>query len=131
MSCFPACASTGVNELSAVMMMQTPELAHLAFFETAGEQTEEQPSYRAAVAGLLSMRLVDRWVMTASGERPATLRELESVRRAIELVEAGPIREVLRNLDAALTTSWGKFARQVPVVLSAYAGLLKREEVWT
>jgi hypothetical protein len=116
------------------MMMQTsdvgsaqPPLAHLAFFEAAGEQTEAQPAYRAAVAGLLAMRLVDRWVLAGAGDRPPTLRELEAVRRAIEYVDDGPVREVLRNLDAALTTSWGELARHVPVVLAAYAGILRKE----
>lgn len=104
-----------------------PPLAHLAFFEAAGEQTEEQPAYRAAVAGLLAMRLVDRWVLAGAGDRPSTLRELEAVRRAIESVDDGPVREVLRNLDAALTTSWGQLARHVPVILAAYAGILRKD----
>src|SRR5579859_2974247 len=105
-------------------------LAHLAFFEAAGDQTEDQPDYRAAVAGLLAMRLVDRWVLAGAGDRPPTLRELEAVRRAIEQVDHGPVREILRNLDAALTTSWGKLARHVPVVLAAYAGILKKEGIF-
>jgi tetratricopeptide (TPR) repeat protein len=117
------------------MIMQTsdvgstaqPPLAHLAFFEAAGDQTDGQPEYRAAVAGLLAMRLVDRWVLAGAGDRPPTLRELEAVRRAIEHVDDGPVREILRNLDAALTTSWGKLARHVPVVLAAYGGILKKE----
>ncbi|HZS61628.1 MAG TPA: hypothetical protein VFA43_20300 [Gemmatimonadaceae bacterium] len=104
-----------------------PPLAHLAFFEAAGDQTEEQPAYRAAVAGLLAMRLVDRWVLAGGGDRPPTLRELEAVRRAIECVDDGPVREVLRNLDVALTTSWGQLARHVPVVLAAYAAILRKE----
>ena len=127
-----------MHKFPLVMIMQTsdinstaqPPLAHLAFFEAAGDQTEEQPAYRAAVAGLLAMRLVDRWVLAGAGDRPPTLRELEAVRRAIEHVDDGPVREILRNLDAALTTSWGKLARHVPVVLAAYAGILKKEGTW-
>ena len=123
------------SQVPDVMIMQTsdvgstaqPPLAHLAFFEAAGDQTDGQPEYRAAVAGLLAMRLVDRWVLAGAGDRPPTLRELEAVRRAIEHVDDGPVREILRNLDAALTTSWGKLARHVPVVLAAYGGILKKE----
>jgi hypothetical protein len=129
-----ACESGEPCTSSRVMMMQTsdvgsaqPPLAHLAFFEAAGEQTEAQPAYRAAVAGLLAMRLVDRWVLAGAGDRPPTLRELEAVRRAIEYVDDSPIREILRSLDAALTTSWGQLARHVPVVLAAYAGILRKE----
>src|SRR5579862_7457464 len=126
---------TSPVQVPVVMIMQTsdigsaaqPPLAHLAFFEAAGDQTEDQPAYRAAVAGLLAMRLVDRWVLAGAGDRPPTLRELEAVRRAIESVDDGPVREILRNLDVALTTSWGKLARHVPVVLAAYAGILKKE----
>jgi len=123
------------DQVPDVMIMQTsdvgstaqPPLAHLAFFEAAGDQTDGQPEYRAAVAGLLAMRLVDRWVLAGAGDRPPTLRELEAVRRAIEHVDDGPVREILRNLDAALTTSWGKLARDVPVVVAAYGGILKKE----
>jgi len=119
-----------ITQTSDINSTAQPPLAHLAFFEAAGDQTEEQPAYRAAVAGLLAMRLVDRWVLAGAGDRPPTLRELEAVRRAIEHVDGGPVREILRNLDAALTTSWGKLARHVPVVLAAYAGILKKEGTW-
>jgi tetratricopeptide (TPR) repeat protein len=132
---FELASPVGSSQVPDVMIMQTsdvgstaqPPLAHLAFFEAAGDQTEGQPEYRAAVAGLLAMRLVDRWVLAGAGDRPPTLRELEAVRRAIEHVDDGPVREILRNLDAALTTSWGKLARHVPVVLAAYGGILKKE----
>ena len=132
---FELASPVGDSQVPDVMIMQTsdvgstaqPPLAHLAFFEAAGDQTEGQPEYRAAVAGLLAMRLVDRWVLAGAGDRPPTLRELEAVRRAIEHVDDGPVREILRNLDAALTTSWGKLARHVPVVLAAYGGILKKE----
>src|ERR1700722_19461409 len=145
---FELASPGGGTQVPDVMIMQTsdvgstaqPPLAHLAFFEAAGDQTDGQPAYRAAVAGLLAMRLVGRWVLAGgggrppalrglagAGDRPPTLRELEAVRRAIEHVDDGPVREILRNLDAALTTSWGKLARHVPVVLAAYGGILKKE----
>jgi tetratricopeptide (TPR) repeat protein len=135
---FELASPASVAQVPSEMMMQTsdisstaqPPLAHLAFFEAAGNQTEDQPAYRAAVAGLLAMRLVDRWVLAGAGDRPPTLRELEAVRRAIEQVDDGAVREVLRNLDTALTTSWGRLARHVPVVLAAYAGILKKEGVF-
>jgi tetratricopeptide (TPR) repeat protein len=116
-----------IMQTSDISSTAQPPLAHLAFFEAAGDLTEDQPAYRAAVAGLLAMRLVDRWVLAGAGDRPPTLRELEAVRRAIAQVDDGPVREILRSLDAALTTSWGRLARHVPVVLAAYAGILRKE----
>jgi tetratricopeptide (TPR) repeat protein len=89
---------------------------------------ESEPAWRVTVAGLVTMRLVDRW---AAGGAPAiepTLSEIESVQRAIIACDPGPIPNILTGIVLASTRWWG---RRSPVVLTsvlAYARLLDGDE---
>jgi tetratricopeptide (TPR) repeat protein len=108
-----------------------PPLSHLAFFDAGGRVPDDSPTFRAAAAGLLIMRLTDRWVLAAAGGPAPSLRELDAVRRAVTDVDPGSVREILQHLYETLTSSWGGVARQIPVVLCAYAVILKADESWS
>ncbi len=111
---------------------------HFAFFEAMAELVEqiERDGYRAEdaehmqpylelLAGLLTMRLVDRWVTGVTGGSPPTLRELQSARKAVRDVNAGPIRTALGGVLRALTDSWGAPSRHVGAHAFAYGQLLE------
>ena len=76
-----------------------PSLKHLAFFEALSEHDEKSPSALAATAGLLSLRMVDHWLLAGSIIVEPESVSVQSVRAAImELPAADPLREVLLGL---------------------------------
>jgi tetratricopeptide (TPR) repeat protein len=95
----------------------------------AASAIEQEPAWRVATAGLVTLRLVDRWAASRAPSTPApTLEEIESVQRAIVACEPGAIPNILSGLVLAVTRWWG---RRSPVVLTsvlAYARLLDGDE---
>jgi tetratricopeptide (TPR) repeat protein len=94
-----------------------------------GAAIEQEPAWRVTMAGVVSMRLVDRWANSRAPAVPApTLEEIESVQRAIIGCEPGPIPNILTGIVLAVTRWWG---RRSPVVLTsvlAYARLLDGDD---
>jgi len=94
-----------------------------------GAATEQEPAWRVTMAGMVTMRLVDRWANSRAPAVPApTLEEIEAVQRAIVACEPGPIPNILTGIVLAVTRWW---ARRSPVVLTsvlAYARLLDGDE---
>jgi tetratricopeptide (TPR) repeat protein len=90
---------------------------------------EQEPAWRITMAGMVTMRLVDRWANSRAPAQPApTLEEIESVQRAIVACESGAIPNILTGIVLAVTRWW---ARRSPVVLTsvlAYARLLDGDE---
>ncbi|HXD49528.1 MAG TPA: hypothetical protein VN600_12180, partial [Gemmatimonadaceae bacterium] len=65
-------------------------LRHLAFFEELGAMDESDVSWRAVSAGLVVMRLVDRWM--SDGALGLTAHSVSAVRAAIEeMPETTPV----------------------------------------
>jgi len=94
-----------------------------------GAAIEQEPAWRVTMAGLVTMRLVDRWANSRAPAVPTpTLEEIESVQRAVIACEAGPIPNILTGIVLAVTRWW---ARRSPVVLTsvlAYARLLDGDD---
>src|SRR5579872_3974015 len=97
-----------------------PAVEHYAFFDALGtiversqragmsaEQAEGLPAYRAALAGLLTVRLLDRWVSGVVGGSAPSLRDLQSARTVVRACEPGPVRNALEAVVRAVQHSWG------------------------
>src|SRR5581483_10829449 len=95
----------------------------------SGAAIEQEPAWRVTMAGVVSMRLVDRWANSRSPAAPApSLEEIEAVQRAIVACEPGAITNILTGIVLAVTRWWG---RRSPVVLTsvlAYARLLDGDD---
>jgi len=106
----------------------TDPRAHLAFVEVMASVDESEPPWRPTVAGFLALRLVDRWADSCNDRTVLSPRELSAVRNAVSEAPAGPIREALSRLVAAIADSWGSRTASVTIALLAYAHLLQHDE---
>jgi tetratricopeptide (TPR) repeat protein len=104
-----------------------PSLKHLAFFEALSEHDEKSPSALAATAGLLSLRMVDHWLLAGSIIVEPESVSVQSARAAImELPAADPQREVLLGLVNTMQSLREVDALPILPRLFAYAGLLEK-----
>ena len=104
-----------------------PSLKHLAFFEALCEHEEQSPSALAATAGLLSLRMVDHWLLAGSMIVEPESVSVQSVRAAImALPTADPLREVLLGLVNTMQSLREVDAQPILPRLFAYAGLLEK-----
>src|SRR6185312_758549 len=94
----PATAERRVNRTDGM-------LRHLAFFEELGAMDESDVSWRAVSAGLVVMRLVDRWM--SDGALGLTAHSVSAVRRILSAVvdamaesESGEMHAVTPRLMA-------------------------------
>jgi Flp pilus assembly protein TadD len=104
-----------------------PTLKHLAFFEALGEQEDGSPQALAATAGLLSLRMVDHWLLAGAVIVEPDSVSVRSVRASImSLPENDSLREVLLGLVNTLQTLRNVDAQPILPRLFAYAGLLEK-----
>ena len=69
-------------------------LRHLAFFEELAAAEEHDPNWRAISAGLVVLRLVDRWM--SEGASGVTTHAVSAVRAAVdEVAETTPVPRIL------------------------------------
>jgi tetratricopeptide (TPR) repeat protein len=107
-----------------------PGLKHLAFFEALAESEESSSAYRAATAGLLTMRLVDHWVLAGPVMVEPESVSVKSVREAIMMIAANdPQREVLLGLVNAMQTLREVNLQPLLPRIYAYADTLERRGV--
>jgi hypothetical protein len=108
-------------------------LRHRAFFSAASEHPEGSPEYRALLAGLLVIRLVDKWrdpSDATSEENEARIALFVPVKNAVEAIEETPVKRVLANLIEAISTfSYGGPDGRLRQVI-AYAHFLEQEKQW-
>jgi len=101
-------------------------LRHLAFFEELGSMDESDASWRAVSAGLVVMRLVDRWM--SDGARGLTVHSVSAVRAAIdEMPETTPVRRILSAVVDAMEESESGEMHAVTPRLMAYGQALEYE----
>lgn len=105
-------------------------VAHLAFFKRLGELRGDTPQQRAIKAGLLAMRLVDRWLMRANPERRPSFREFVLVRRAIDRVSDERMHEVLYKLTDIMREFAAGESGSAPTLLFGYGLLLETMGEW-
>jgi Tfp pilus assembly protein PilF len=105
----------------------TQTLKHLPFFEVLATAPEESLDARLATAGLLSLRMLDHWVLAGPAIVEPESVSVRSVRRAIMALPPNePVREALLT-----TVNTMQMLRQVDLVpvlprVFAYAQLLER-----
>src|SRR5262249_19677743 len=78
-------------------------LTHGAFFRRVAEIADDtSPTWREMTAGLLTLRLIDRWAARNVTGRTPTLKEYVLVRRAIDDVDDDRVHEVLLKMTDAM-----------------------------
>jgi tetratricopeptide (TPR) repeat protein len=105
-------------------------LAHLPFYEALAELDESTDEWRALSAGLLSVRLFDRWVEERGAGRRLSRWELSGVAEAVEAVAVtSPVRSILRSFVAGVGAS--ESPATVLPILVAYGRTLQHDALWT
>ena len=104
-----------------------PTLKHLAFFEVLAGCGEESAVGRASTAGLLSLRLIDHWILAGAQMVQPESVSVRSVRNAIMAMPAHePLREALFGIVNTMQTLREVDMQRVLPRLAAYASLLER-----
>lgn len=107
------------------------KLRHLPFFEEVANRVEGDPEWHAAVAGLVVLRLVDRWIEERSRLSIDDVWAVRSVEAAIEQMSAGtPSRTLLGRVIRALKEQRPDI-HVVVTPLMAYAQALEYEAKWS
>lgn len=101
-------------------------LRHLAFFEELGAMDEADSDWRSVSAGLVLMRLLDRWMLEGSDSLDA--HSVSGVRAAIgEISDNTPLRRILSSIVDAMTCTGGVEMHSVTPRLMAYGQALEYE----
>ena len=105
-------------------------VAHAAFFERLAQFTDSHsPEWKSICAGLLTLRLIDRFATSPERAREPTVREFHWVRSAVDEIETGRMQDVLRELlDGA--QSGDVTTRSICALLFAYAWQLEDAAEW-
>ncbi len=123
--------ATTLFEGDIIHMKRTPgqphSLKHLPFFEVLASAPEGSADSKLATAGLLTLRMIDHWVLAG----PAIVEpESVSVRSVRQAIMALPAREAVREalLTTVNTMQMLRHVDLVPVLprVFAYAQLLER-----
>lgn len=95
-------------------------LKHLPFFEVLAEAVEDSREAKLATAGLLSLRMIDHWVLAGPAIVEPESVSVRSVRQAIMALSATePIREAL--LTVVNTMQMVRHVDLVPVLPRVFA----------
>jgi tetratricopeptide (TPR) repeat protein len=106
-------------------------LRHLAFFEELGKMDESDSSWRAVSAGLVTMRLVDRWIAVGSTSRLDSW-SVSAVREAIaQVAETTPIRRILTSVVDVMVACTATDMHALSPRLMAYGQALEYEAKWS
>jgi tetratricopeptide (TPR) repeat protein len=113
-------------------MASAGTLRHLAFFEELGSMDEGDPNWRAVSAGLVVMRLVDRWIDENGLSAQKDAFAIGGVRRAIDEIPATtPVRAMLSSVVDAMVAVRAAEVHAISPKLMAYGQLLEYEGRWS
>lgn len=113
-------------------MISQPMLRHLAFFDGLSRLDESDESWREVAAGLVVLRLIDRWLEEGSRVVAADAWGHASVVSAIDEIPPGrPVRGMLRSVVDAMVAAGTPSFRAVAPRLMAYARGLDFDAKWT
>lgn len=85
------------------MRLDKLELHHLPFFDALTRDTEGSPEWRAAAAGLVTLRLFDQWVDDGYTLTPTDLWGWAAVRDAVYSMDpTSPARTILEGIVAVI-----------------------------
>jgi hypothetical protein len=105
-------------------------LRHLAFFEELGRMDDSDASWRAVSAGLVTMRLVDRWIAVGSTSRLDSW-SVSAAREAIAQVsESTPIRRILTSVVDVMVACTVTDMHALSPRLMAYGQALEYDAKW-
>jgi tetratricopeptide (TPR) repeat protein len=106
-------------------------LRHLAFFEELGRMDESEAGWRAVSAGLVAMRLVDRWIAAGSTAR-LDAWSVSAAREAVAQVEkTTPIRRILTSVLDVMVACTAADMHALSPRLMAYGQALEYEAKWS
>jgi tetratricopeptide (TPR) repeat protein len=115
--------------------MDVPTAPHAPYLALLDSQTEGSPEWRATRAGLATVRLIDEWihavadVSSGRGTAPAA-DHVAAAYAAIDAVEQGPLRSLLRGVVETTISHWGDRHDAVGTALLAYGRRLNNEAAW-
>jgi tetratricopeptide (TPR) repeat protein len=105
---------------------------HIAFFREASTYPDQSPEYNAILAGLLTLRLLDKWAVPGQDARSAgRLYEFSAVRRSVRAMPDGAAKDLLRSLVSAINAYVSGRADERLALVIDYARLLERDSYWT
>jgi tetratricopeptide (TPR) repeat protein len=106
-------------------------LRHLAFFDELSRLDEADDTWREVSAGLVVLRLVDRWLEEGASVVAADAWGHTSVVDAVDAVSVGrPVRGMLRSVVDAMAAATTPNFRAVAPRLMAYARALDFDAKW-
>jgi tetratricopeptide (TPR) repeat protein len=106
-------------------------LKHLPFFQELSQLREDAPAWHELTAGLVVLRLVDRWLEIGAPVVADDGWGLASVRSAVLEIDGGrPVRHVLDSMLDAMVRSERVDTRIVTPRLMAYAQALDFDARW-
>lgn len=107
-------------------------LRHLAFFEETAAHEEHEADWRAASAGLVTLRLVDAWIEEGPELVAPDSWNVRAVLRAIDAMDEGStLPSILRSIVSAMQEAAASNIHDVIPRLAAYGRALEYEAKWT
>ena len=107
-------------------------LRHLPFFEEVAAHEEHEGAWRAATAGLVTLRLVDQWIEEGADVAASDAWSVRAVLNAIDQMDEGsPVPSILKSVVAAMHHSASADVHDVMPRLMAYGRTLEYEAKWT
>ncbi len=106
-------------------------LRHLAFFEEVASHEEHEADWRAASAGLVTLRLVDQWLEDGPEVVAPDGWSARGVLSTIERMDEGsPIPSILRSILSAMAKSEQMDIHGIVPRLLAYGQALEYDAKW-
>ena len=106
-------------------------LRHLPFFEEIAAHEEHQAEWRAATAGLVTLRLVDAWI---EGGPEVVAPDSWNVRAVLKAIDAmddeSTLPSILRSVVSAVQEATATNIHDVIPRLAAYGRALEYEAEW-
>lgn len=106
-------------------------LRHAAFFEALATQDPAGSSWRATSAGLVTLRLVDRWMTLRADGRTVPVEAVRAVRRTVNRVRrTSPFRAPLDALSCSVSGAQYNDGPSPTSCLVSYAWALHASAQW-
>lgn len=121
-----ASPGTSLGHTGSIDTLPDDGVRHHAFFVAASQVTDQSAQYAELTAGLMVLRLLDKWRDRRSDGLKLPLKEFNAVRRLIRNLDEGPTHGVLNELLNAISDLSGDRVTGVRM----YAQLLEREGQW-
>jgi len=105
-------------------------LKHLAFFEELGKMDESDAGWRAVSAGLVTMRLVDRWIAVGSTSKLDSWSVSAARETIAQVADTTPTRRILTSIVDVMVACTATDMHALSPRLMAYGQALEYEAKW-